>query len=164
MEDFKSADHARRHYIETFGNVAARNALPAIAGRIAGILYLTPGPVSFSALERELGVSRASISTNTRLLEYLGTIVRIKIKGQRENFFVSSPNVNVRTIERELERARESLDQILAASAALEPYAGLFPAEVKAQMRGIERLFQGRCDHLVHYRDELKAEADSQSG
>ncbi len=163
MDDRKGLDRARRHYIETFGEVAARSALPAIAGRIAAILYLTAGPVSFSALERELGVSRASISTNTRLLEYLGTIRRIKIKGQRENFFESSPNVNVRTIERELERARESLDQILAASAGLAPYAAKFPAEVKAQMRGIERLFRGRCDHLVHYRDELIGEADSLS-
>jgi DNA-binding transcriptional regulator GbsR (MarR family) len=160
MDDPQSLDNARRHYIEAFGNVAARNALPAIAGRIAAILYLTPAPVSFSALERELGVSRASISTNTRLLEYLGTIVRIKIKGQRENFFASSPNVNVRTIERELARARESLDQIRKASAGLEPYAQTFPPAVKAQMRGIERLFQGRCDHLVRYRDELTAEAN----
>jgi DNA-binding transcriptional regulator GbsR (MarR family) len=161
MENPKGLARARRRYIEIFGDIAARAALPAIAGRIAAILFLTAEPVSFSALERELGVSRASISTNTRLLEYLGTIRRIKIKGQRENFFESSPNANVQTIERELERARESLNQILAANAGLEPYAASFPARVKAKMRGIERLFRGRCDHLVHYRDELIGEADS---
>ncbi len=69
--------------------MSRRETLAAIAGRIAAISDLTPNPVSFSALERELGVSRSSISTNTRLLEYLGTIVRIKIKGQRENVFIS---------------------------------------------------------------------------
>ncbi len=91
MDDPKGLEHARRDYIETFGKVAAQNALPAIAGRIAAILDLTPNPVSFSALQRELGVSRPSISTNTRLLEYLGTIARTKIKGQRENVFITSP-------------------------------------------------------------------------
>ncbi len=95
VDDPQGLEYVRRHYIETFGKVAAQNALPAIAGRFAGILDLTPNPVSFSALQRELGVSRPGISTNTRLLEYLGAIVRITIKGQRENVFISSPNVNV---------------------------------------------------------------------
>jgi DNA-binding transcriptional regulator GbsR (MarR family) len=146
-------EDARRRYIETFGDIAARSSLPSIAGRIAAMLYLAPEPLSFSALQKALGVSRASISTNTRLLEYLGTITRIKIKGQRENFFRSAANVNVRTIERELERA-----QIVEAGRTLAPYATEFPDEVQAKMAGIERLFRGRCEMLTQYRDLLKAE------
>jgi DNA-binding transcriptional regulator GbsR (MarR family) len=151
-------EDARRRYIETFGDIAARSSLPSIAGRIAAMLYLAPEPLSFSALQKALGVSRASISTNTRLLEYLGTITRIKIKGQRENFFRSAANVNVRTIERELERAQKSLAQIVEAGRTLAPYATEFPDEVQAKMAGIERLFRGRCEMLTQYRDLLKAE------
>lgn len=151
-------EDAKRRYVETFGEIAARSSLPSIAGRIAAMLYLAPEPLSFSALQKALGVSRASISTNTRLLEYLGTITRIKIKGQRENFFRSSANVNVRTIEREHERAQKSLSQILEAGRVLDPYAAELPAEVQAKMAGIERLFRGRCDMLAQYRDLLKAE------
>jgi DNA-binding transcriptional regulator GbsR (MarR family) len=164
MDDPPGFEEARRRYIDTFGEIAARSSLPSIAGRIAAILYMAPEPLSFSALQKTLGVSRASISTNTRLLEYLGTITRIKIKGQRENFFRSSANVNVRTIEREHARAQKSLAQIVEASRGLAPYAADLPVEVRAKMDGIERLFRGRCEMLAHYRDLLEAELSPAPG
>ena len=74
-------------FIEGMGVVAQADGLPRIAGRLIGVMVLEQGPFSFSDLAIKLGVSRASISTNTRLLENMGVIERIGKAGDRQDYF-----------------------------------------------------------------------------
>jgi len=61
--------------------------LPRIAGRVMGLLILSPEPVRFDHLAQRLRVSRGSISTNTRLLENMGAIERVTRPGDRRDYF-----------------------------------------------------------------------------
>ena len=74
-------------FIEGMGIVAQSDGLPRIAGRLIGLMVLEAGPFSFSDLATRLEVSRASISTNTRLLEDMGVIERIGRLGDRQDYF-----------------------------------------------------------------------------
>lgn len=75
------------HFIERMGLLVEAEGMPRIAGRIFAFLILAKGPHSFSDLTEELGISKGSVSTNTRLLENLGLIERLTQPGQRQDFF-----------------------------------------------------------------------------
>jgi len=74
-------------FVERLGLVTQADGLPRIAGRIMGLMIMHGGPFSFADLAERLLVSRASISTNTRLLENLGVIERTCVPGERQDYF-----------------------------------------------------------------------------
>lgn len=77
----------RAEFITFMGQVLERHGLPPIAGRILGLLIFDGEARSFSDLATELGVSRGSISANTRHLMERGTILREKREGDRQDYF-----------------------------------------------------------------------------
>ena len=74
-------------FIEGMGVIAQADGMPRIAGRLIAFMVIEEGPFSFSDLAIKLGVSRASISTNTRLLENMGIIDRVGKSGDRQDYF-----------------------------------------------------------------------------
>jgi DNA-binding transcriptional regulator GbsR (MarR family) len=74
-------------FIEKMGLVYQAEGLSRIAGRILATLIIYDEPFSFSQLSERLAVSRASISTNTRLLAHLGVIERSTKRGERQDYF-----------------------------------------------------------------------------
>lgn len=90
-EPSAAADHslhaAEERFIEAMGLAHEEDRLPRIAGRLVGLLILSPDPVRFDHLAERLRVSRASISTNTRLLENMGVIQRVTRPGDRRDYF-----------------------------------------------------------------------------
>ena len=164
MSDSSNADQARKHFIETLGQIAKRSGMPTIAGKIAALLYLTPGELSVDDLKRELGVSSGSISNNTRLLEDIGTIVRTVPKGGRGHYFRSAPDATIRTLERDVGRWDLGADEIAAASAMVRASNGNLPVEVLQKMEGVEQLFRGMGRHTRKHIEELRAERENPSG
>ena len=78
---------AEERFIEAMGLAHEEDRLPRIAGRLVGLLILSPAPLRFDRLAERLRVSRASISTNTRLLENMGVIQRVTRPGDRRDYF-----------------------------------------------------------------------------
>lgn len=74
-------------FIDRMGLVAEGDGLSRIAGRIMGLIVVDGGPLSFTQVAERLQISRASVSTNTRLLEHLGVIERVAQRGERQDFF-----------------------------------------------------------------------------
>lgn len=157
MNDAIPPDLARKQFVETLGRIAKRSGMPMIAGQIAALLYLTPGMLSADELKRELGVSSGSISNNTRLLEDIGTIVRVVPKGGREHFFRSAPDATIRTLERDIGRWELGAAEIAAASAIVRASIENLPNEVLQKMEGVEQLFRGMSRHTRNHIDELQA-------
>ncbi|MBK1614685.1 hypothetical protein CKO44_14520 [Rubrivivax gelatinosus] len=109
-------DAAIERFIETHGLLAESDGLPRILGRMAAIFMLEPGPFSFSEIGERLQISRASVSTTTRLLENLGVLERIARPGDRQAYFrlVENP-VQVFTQRRiaRQQRCVEAVDDLL---------------------------------------------------
>jgi predicted transcriptional regulator len=73
-------------FVEQLGRLGEGEGLPRTAGRMMGLLMMSDGPMSIDALAEQLKVSRASISTNGRLLESLQIVERETRPGDRRDY------------------------------------------------------------------------------
>ena len=92
------------------GLLTETEGLPRIAGRIFGFLLVQPAQCSLDDMASALGVSKASISTDTRRLEQLGLLERSSRPGDRRDYYTISRDVVPRSLEVRLERMRRFHD------------------------------------------------------
>ncbi len=77
-------------FIESMGMYFESQGIPRIGGRILGVLMVAHEPLSADDIGKILKVSRASVSTNMRLLTGSGMIERTSILHDRTTYFVFS--------------------------------------------------------------------------
>ncbi|KAF0675249.1 GbsR/MarR family transcriptional regulator [Profundibacterium mesophilum] len=80
-------DTARDRFMERIGIVAQAEGMTRIAGRAFALLIFDGEEIAFGALAERLQVSRASVSTNMRLLEERGLVLRLAKTGARQDYF-----------------------------------------------------------------------------
>lgn len=83
------------------------DGLPPIAGRIFALLLLSEEARSLDQLSQDLGVSKASVSTNARLLAQFGLIEPVHYSGSRRDYYRTSDDLFERSMARMLHRWRE---------------------------------------------------------
>jgi hypothetical protein len=108
-----------------------------MAGRVLGALLLADPPeMSSSQLASFLGVSAASVSTATRELIRPGVVSRVRVPGERQDYFQATMGENITQFMRsrvELNRRWAGLMQRGEAIAATKnPATGLQLAEIRA--------------------------------
>lgn len=118
------AEQPISNFVERMGLIAQADGLPRIAGRILGMMIVHGEPFSFAGLAERLQVSRASVSTNTRLLESLGVIERTGVPGQRQDYFRMRPHPYGRMLQGYVERMRQARELVDETQAALPPQYG----------------------------------------
>ncbi len=69
------------------GQATAADGLSPIAGRLFATLLLSDAPRSLDALADELGVSKASVSTDARRLFERGIVERVTLPGDRRDYY-----------------------------------------------------------------------------
>jgi DNA-binding transcriptional regulator GbsR (MarR family) len=106
-------------FVERMGLILQADGKPRIAGRILGLMIVHGGPFGFTELAERLSVSRASISTNTRLLEDLGVIERTAMPGDRQDYFRLSRQPYARLLRGIVERMRRAREVVGGARGAL---------------------------------------------
>lgn len=74
-------------FVEQMGILGEDGRMPRIAGRLFGLFLVETKPLSLRELADRLKVSRASVSTNTRLLAASGMIERVSIPGDRQDYY-----------------------------------------------------------------------------
>lgn len=100
-------DNRVARFVERMGLMTEVEGLPRIAGRIFGFLLIQPTACSLDDMATALGVSKASISTDTRRLEQLGFLQRTSRPGDRRDYYEISPDVVPRSLEVRLQRMRQ---------------------------------------------------------
>jgi DNA-binding transcriptional regulator GbsR (MarR family) len=96
-----------RQLIERVGLLCETDGLPRIAGRIFGLLIVTPGECSLDDMAETLGVSKASISTDARRLEQFGIVVRTSRPGDRRDYYAIAPNALRQSLETKMRGMRQ---------------------------------------------------------
>lgn len=124
----KPAPPAVERFVERLGLASQAEGLPRIAGRLLAYLLVSGKPCGFDELAAGLRVSRASVSTNTRLLESIGVIERVTRPGARGDFYQLGEDPYGRLVQGAVKRlhrmralladARESFPPGLAEAAA----------------------------------------------
>lgn len=122
-----------QEFIDQMGLVAEGEGLSRIAGRIMALLVVEGGPLSFADLAQRLEVSRGSVSTNTRLLERLGVIERVALRGDRQDYFRLATAPYERMLDGLAQRAAKAHSVVARAKAGL-------PASDRAAQRRLAEL------------------------
>jgi len=82
-------EHRQLKFIEKFGTYFEKVALPPMAGRILGwLLICEPPQQSMHNLTEVLQASKGSISTSLQLLTHTGLVERVRVPGERRNYFL----------------------------------------------------------------------------
>jgi predicted transcriptional regulator len=79
-------------FIENLGMYFESYGIPRIGGRMLGLLLVMPEPLSAESMSDVLKVSRASISTNLRMLLQVGWAEKTYFPGDRTTYYVFPEN------------------------------------------------------------------------
>ena len=124
----KTVEDIRNEVIHTIGEKAEKFGFSRIAGQLEGLLYLSPEPLSLDDMASRLEVSKASVSTNIRVLERWKIVKRVYHKGARKNLYQIRGTIweieteIAKTIAREeLERFKSLITHSVDDLEAIEP-------------------------------------------
>lgn len=110
---------AQERFVEHIGLLWEGQGLSRVAGRIVGYLTLQDGPRSLDDIATALNVSKASVSTDARLLQARGLLERTPAPaGDRRDYYVVAPELPMAVIE-ERRRELQGLASALEAAVAL---------------------------------------------
>ena len=88
VDKFKKLDPELARFVESMGMYFESFGIPRIGGRILGLLLIAHEPLSAERIAAILKVSRASISTNFRLLLTSNLAEKVTYPGDRTTYFV----------------------------------------------------------------------------
>jgi DNA-binding transcriptional regulator GbsR (MarR family) len=88
VDKFKKLDPDLGRFIESMGMYFESYGIPRIGGRILGLLLIAHEPLSAERIASILKVSRASVSTNFRLLLTSNLAEKVTYPGDRNTYFI----------------------------------------------------------------------------
>lgn len=130
-------DGQTAHFIETMGLALESDGLPRIAGRIFGLLLVSEEARSLDDLAAELGVSKASVSTNARLLEDRGVLERVSRPADRRDYYQMPRDLFSHTMAQRVARWQRFHEAIGAARTSLP----IRSPEVRERLEEYERAY-----------------------
>ena len=83
----KTVEDVKNEFIDTVGEGAERYGMTRVAGLLKGLLVMAREPLSLDDMAERLEVSKASVSTNIRLLERWKAVRRVFNRGDRKNYY-----------------------------------------------------------------------------
>ena len=83
----KTVEDVRNEFIDTIGEASERFGMARIAGLLKGLLLVSREPISLDEMAQRLEVSKASVSTNIRLLERWRAVRRVFNRNDRKNYY-----------------------------------------------------------------------------
>lgn len=101
-------DSDTQRLVEKAGVRFEADGLPRTAGRILAYLMLSPEAKSLDEIAAELKVSKAGVSTNARLLEHTGGLVREARPGDRRDYLRIADDLQVRLLDHWLGHLRDA--------------------------------------------------------
>jgi len=138
--------------IEQFGVILRNEGYSRVAGRLFGLLLLSEHPRALGELADELAVTKASVSTNARLLEHLGIVERVGRSGDRQDYYIISPDILARTVEQRLARWQRLLDVIGATRAAVGGQSEVIKARLEELEAAHRFTLDSMASALAHWR------------
>ncbi len=79
-------------FVESLGGYFESFGIPRIGGRMLGLLLVSEKPLSSENISAILKVSRASISTNLRMLLAVGWAEKVSFTGDRTTYYIFPEN------------------------------------------------------------------------
>ncbi len=111
-------------FIEAWGRMGSVWGINTSIARVHALLIASESPLSLDAIAERLKISRGNASMCLRELRNWGVIQRVKIAGDRRDYYVTEPDVWKMFFAIVRERKRRELDPMLAAMKDILAEAG----------------------------------------
>jgi biotin operon repressor len=76
-----------QRFIDAIGEYFAQFGLSGVSGRLLGLMMVADEPLTLDDMAEALSVSRASISTNIRLIKAIGFVDKVSMPRDRRDFY-----------------------------------------------------------------------------
>lgn len=139
------SDDPISRFIEQMGLMFAMDGMPRIAGRILGLLIVEDGSFSISAIAERLRVSRASVSTNARMLASHGVVERVGKVGDRQDYYRIEHDPPRQMLEARIKAFRDAAEVFDNAAKSLPPER----AEAKKRIRRMAAFHRAAADTVA---------------
>jgi len=137
---------ATSQFTDRMGLLFETEGQPRIAGRIFGYLLVSDDPRSLDQLATALGVIKASVSTNARMLAEKGVLDRVCRPGDRHDYYGVAPDLFSRTMAERLKRWQRFTQAVGEARRTLP----IRSERVRARLRGYETAYAYIMDAIGH--------------
>lgn len=117
---------AQDNFIENIGKLCDSFGMNRFIAQLYAVLYLSDKPLSLDEIVERLKVSKGNVSVNIRLLENMGAVRNVWVKGSRKDFYEA--NLDIKDII--LRRARSAVEKRVHDSTDLvESFKGMVSSD-----------------------------------
>jgi DNA-binding transcriptional regulator GbsR (MarR family) len=152
-----NSDAAIERFIEQMALSVEEDGLARIAGRMFAFFLVHGGPFSFSELAERLHISRASVSTNARLLRGLGIIERVGVRGSRQDFYQLCDDPYGRLLDGYVARMQQRLGII----DELERNLSQSSTEIRGRVSRLRSFYDAATENTKTLTEKWRRERDS---
>jgi DNA-binding transcriptional regulator GbsR (MarR family) len=152
-------DTQTTRFTDRMGQIFEAEGRPRIAGRIFGWLLVSDQPRSLDQIAAGLGVSKASASTNARMLAEMGVLERVSMPADRHDYYRISPDLFEHTMAERLKRWQRFTEAVGDARRTVP----IRSQRVRARLRGYESAYAYMVGAIGHALDRWRA-PDDRSG
>jgi len=107
-------------FVEQVGAFFEGQGLSRTAGRLLALLLVRPNALSLDEMADLVQMSKGSISLNIRMLEGSGLAERVRVAGDRRDYYRVAPDAWTRVIALSIEQAKAMLQLARRGLSALE--------------------------------------------
>lgn len=144
---------AAENFIEQMGLITQADGGPRIAGRIMGLLIVEGRPFSLAEMADRLKISKASASTNARMMAKSGVIRQIGRAGDRQDYYEVGPNPYARLMETVTNRMQEVASLVFEAEARFGDDSG----GARSRVRDLAEFYSHSAEFLAGWSKQLKS-------
>jgi DNA-binding transcriptional regulator GbsR (MarR family) len=149
-------DMQTTRFTDRMGQIFEAEGRPRIAGRIFGWLLVSDQPRSLDQIAVSLGVSKASASTNARMLADMGVLERVSLPADRHDYYRVSPDLFQHTMAERLKRWQRFTEAVREARRTVP----IRSQRVRARLRGYESAYAYMAGAIGHALDRWRAPDD----
>ena len=149
MTYYEEIEEIRKIIIESLGRSFAFYGMNETTGYIYGLLYFEDQPLGLDEMAGKLGVSKATISLNIRLLLQLKMVQKIWMKGSRKDYYLAERDFN--KIFQEALKSKE-LYQIRIVKEAIVQAKSSYQVLICRNSKELKRLVEAdlkKIEHLI---------------
>jgi DNA-binding transcriptional regulator GbsR (MarR family) len=138
-------------FIELMGLLAQEEHAPRISGRIMGLMVAEAGPHGLQEMADRLQVSKASISTNVRMLHDRGVLRRAARPGDRQDYYELLPHPYTTMLDTAAQKMRKHAELIAEAGARIPQES----TQVRERINGLADFYNQAADFMATWRKNM---------
>jgi len=140
------------NFIEQMGLITQSDGGPRIAGRIFGLLLVEGRPFALHEMADRLKISRASASTNARMLAERGMLRLVAHGGDRQDYYA----ISAQPYHQMLETVRGKMVKSAQLIAEAEAQFTETDDAARSRVRNLAEFYRQSADFMTHWAQQLK--------